>query len=98
MTTPIGAAPSALTAQNSKLKSAAADFEAFFVAQMLKQVREAANSDGDTAGATMIEFAEEHLARAIASGGSLGLGRLLMDSVQKASHATEALSASRLQR
>ncbi len=67
----------------ANVKDAAAQFESLLIAQMLKSMR---GSDGDgwlgtgedQAGATMMEMAEEHLARVLAEQGGLGLASLVV--------------------
>ena len=65
---------------------AAAEFESLLVAQLLKGMRQASASgeeEGwfgtgeDHSASSMMDVAEEHLARSIAAQGGLGLARLL---------------------
>lgn len=59
----------------------ASEFEALLIGQMLKSAR--ANSEGwfgtgeDTSSASLIEIAEDQIARVIAEGGGLGLGGMI---------------------
>lgn len=62
------------------LERAAKEFEAMFLTQLLKLARESnwTNKPDEESGAESYkEFAEEHLAKAIAAQGSLGLDRLI---------------------
>ncbi|MCC6367273.1 MAG: hypothetical protein IT165_27445 [Bryobacterales bacterium] len=63
------------------IEGAAASFEALFIGNLLKSVREASQGtlggEGDQAGSTMMDVAEEYLANDIAKGGGLGLARLV---------------------
>ena len=61
-----------------KIREVAAEFESLLVAHMLKTVRESSSGGWlgggeDQAGSTMVSLAEAQFARAIASGGGLGL-------------------------
>lgn len=59
------------------LREAAQAFEGLLLANLLKSAR-AEDSDAEQQdGATMREFAEEHLARQIAQGGGLGFARMI---------------------
>ncbi|MCC6389691.1 MAG: hypothetical protein IT167_03730 [Bryobacterales bacterium] len=63
------------------IEGAAASFEALFIGNLLKSVREASQGalggEGDQAGSTMMDVAEEYLANDIAKGGGLGLAKLV---------------------
>ena len=50
------------------------------LAQLLKSMR--AGTSGDEAGNTMLEIAEEHLARVLAAQGCLGLANLVEESLR----------------
>lgn len=70
----------------ARLKEVAAQFEALLVAQMLKHIRESGSGGWmgggeDSAGATMVAHAEEHLAQALAAQGGLGLASLIEQSI-----------------
>ncbi|MEO8661877.1 MAG: hypothetical protein ABI693_25650 [Bryobacteraceae bacterium] len=80
-------------AGSERLKSvgdAAREFEALLIGQMLKSAREADGSEGwlgtgqDSSGTSVLEFAEQQFAQLMASGGGLGLAKMV----------TEGLSAS----
>lgn len=62
------------------LEQATKEFEAMFLTQLLKLARESnwtGKPDEETGSESYREFAEEHLAKAIAAQGSLGLDRLV---------------------
>jgi flagellar protein FlgJ len=65
----------------SKLKTAAQQFEALMIGEMLKQVRESneGGMDGvsDSASESAMGMAESHFAQAIASSGGLGLAKTI---------------------
>jgi Rod binding domain-containing protein len=66
------------------IREAASQFEALLIGQMLKEMRtsEAGGWLGggeEASGGTIIELAEEQLARALTIQGGLGLGRLIAD-------------------
>jgi Rod binding domain-containing protein len=71
-----------------KIKDAAVEFESLLMGQLLKCIREA-ESEGwlgggeDQAGATMMEVAEEHLARVLAAQGGLGLANLVVAGLER---------------
>ncbi len=74
-------------APDPKIAKAASDFEALFVAQMLRSAREAGaggfgNGDADQSSGAMMEMAEDQLAQALSSGGGLGLARTIAESFQ----------------
>ena len=65
-----------------KIREVAAEFESLLVAHMLKMVRESSSGGWlgggeDQAGSTMAGMAEAQFARAIASGGGLGLREVI---------------------
>jgi len=63
-----------------QIRAAAVEFEALLVAQLLKMMRETGWSEReeDTAASqTYLEIAEQHLARAVAAAGGLGIAPLL---------------------
>jgi len=70
------------------VQQVASQFEALVLGELLRHVREASSGSwlgegGDEAGKTLMGAAEEELARAIASGGGLGLGRLIAESLRQ---------------
>jgi len=67
------------------LEQAAKEFEAMFLTQLLKLARESnwtAKPDEEAGAESYLEFAEEHLAKAIAGQGSLGLDRLIRQQLE----------------
>ena len=78
--------PSAQSGSPSGLRHAAEQFEALFVGQMLRSVRESASEEtGEDAGAnsTFLELAEEQLAQALAARGGLGIATMVMTGLGK---------------
>ena len=73
-------------AQNEVMPSKAADaashFEALLIASMLKASHDSGSSwlgtGDDAAGQSAIDFAEEHLSRALASQGGLGIASMVI--------------------
>lgn len=68
------------TGPSTGLQHAAEQFEALFVGQMLRSVRESAEEeDGDDPGAnsTLLGMAEEQLAQTIAARGGLGIATMV---------------------
>ncbi|MGH9581773.1 MAG: rod-binding protein [Bryobacteraceae bacterium] len=67
---------------SAKLRKAAQDFEALMIGEMLKTTRESGSDgwlgSGDSAGNdSAMGLAESQLAQALASGGGLGLARMI---------------------
>ncbi len=76
-----------------RLHEAAVEFEALLLAQMLKSMREDRGWMGtgeDHTGASMLEIAEEHLVRVIASQGGLGLAGLILSGLLEGESAARA--------
>ncbi len=73
----------------AKIQQAARDFEALLLAQMLKSAREASgggltgDGDDDNANSTMIELGEQQFAQALASGGGLGIAKIVETGLAK---------------
>lgn len=69
------------------LKLAASEFESLLLSELLKSMR-GTGSEGwlgsgeDQAGSTMVEMAEQQVAQAIASGGGLGLSKLIVQGLE----------------
>ncbi len=72
-----------------KIENAAKQFESLLIAQILKSTHEAGSgwlSDGEDQSAdSTMELAEEQFAQAMASGGGLGLSRLITQDLSKES-------------
>src|ERR1700761_5146876 len=91
---------SLLTSSSSKatqdspeaIKKAASQFEALLVGEIMKSAREGDGSgwlgtDDDEAGSTMSDLSEQQFSQALASGGGLGLAKLISAGLTKtASH------------
>jgi Rod binding domain-containing protein len=76
--TPLGAPPAAPQPKN--VAEAAREFESLMLELMLQSARACGSGwlgEEDPAGSTMMELAEQHLARLIASRGGLGLAKLI---------------------
>jgi Rod binding domain-containing protein len=62
-------------------KSAAREFEALLIGQLMQSAfspeQMGLGGEMDSGGQTMLDFGREHLARVIAEGGGLGLGKLI---------------------
>ncbi len=68
------------TRTEASIHKAASQFEALFVAQMLRSARESASSNSDDSNSAIHDIAEEQLAQALAEGGGLGLARTIESS------------------
>jgi Rod binding domain-containing protein len=70
-------------------KSAAREFEAMLIGQLMQsafspqQMGLGGEGEMDSGGQTMLDFGREHLARVIAEGGGLGLGKLIESGLAK---------------
>jgi flagellar protein FlgJ len=77
---------SAQPSATSGLGHAAEQFEAMFVGQMLRSVRESAEEDTDSdpgENSTFLELAEEQLAQALAARGGLGIATMVKTELGK---------------
>ena len=64
--------------------SAAKQFEAMLIAQMLRSTHEAAGDDGDdSTNSTMMDLANQQLAQLLSDHGGLGLGAMIDKSLPK---------------
>ena len=67
-----------------KIRKAAADFEGLLIAQMLKSAREAGGGmtgdadEEDETNSTVLELGEQQLAQVLASGGGLGIAKMVI--------------------
>jgi Rod binding domain-containing protein len=72
--------------QPKTIEQAAEAFEGMFLSQLLRLVREGGNQaqlgEGDAAGGTMMEVAEEQLAAAVAKSGGLGFARSVIEQLR----------------
>ena len=68
--------------KSTKIESAAKEFEAMMISQMLKAAHAAGGSswsgDEDDANSTLTDMGEQQLAQALASGGGLGLAKMVV--------------------
>ncbi len=87
-------APLELSADRPRnLQQAAEAFEALLLSQMLRTARQSDGEAGDAMGSSILEMAEEYLARAIAQAGGSGLSAIIAGQLNAASHAhSEALN------
>ena len=79
--------PSVQSGPSGGLRHAAEQFEALFVGQMLRSVRESASEEADDdpgANSTFLELAEEQLAQALAARGGLGIATMVETGLGKA--------------
>jgi len=73
----------------ARIKETAKQFEALLIGQIMKSMREAGGSGWlgggeDQSGATMTEFAEQHVAQILGSQGGFGLAALIEKGLEKA--------------
>ena len=64
----------------SRIHEAAQQFEGFLISQILKTMSSSGSflgTDEDQAGSTAVDMAEEQFAKALSSGGGLGLAKLV---------------------
>jgi Rod binding domain-containing protein len=72
------------------IAKAATQFEALLIGEVLKSAREADGSgwmgtDEDEAGSTLMEVSEQQISQALASGGGLGLAKMISAGLSKTS-------------
>ena len=76
-------------------KSAAREFEALLIGQLMQSAfspeQMGLGGEMDSGGQTMLDFGREHLARIIAEGGGLGLGKLIESGLAKDDKGVAAL-------
>lgn len=83
---PFSASDVAATKKPSKLHDAAQQFEALMIGEMMRSVREAGSegwmgSGSDSGSESAMDMAEGQFARALATGGGLGLSKTIEQSV-----------------
>jgi Rod binding domain-containing protein len=71
-----------------RLREAAKDFEALLIGQILRSFRSeieegCLTAGGSSAGATMLEFAEQHLAQVLSRQGGLGLHEIIVQGLRR---------------
>jgi Rod binding domain-containing protein len=73
----------------SKVKDAAAQFEALLFSQMMRSARESSwgGDSEDKAGDSMMDLAEQQLSHLLASGSGIGLAKLVIQGISKKSGA-----------
>jgi len=78
----LGEIPAHAADDPAQLKKVAAEFESLLLAQMLKSARESCSGgwsgEEEESGSTMIEIAEQQLARLMAAKGGVGLAKLVV--------------------
>ncbi len=84
------------SSKSDKVVSAAKQFEALIMGQVLKTARESSDggwlgSDGDRTGELALEMAEQEFARALSANGSWGIAKLVMSSFDR--HPAKAASS-----
>lgn len=79
------------------IEEVAAQFEALLIAQLMQGMKPQQDDNvfgsGDQSGATMMEFAQEHISRSIASSGGFGLAKLVASSLRQRSPASRTETA-----
>jgi Rod binding domain-containing protein len=73
------------------ITKAATQFEALLIGEVLKSAREADGSgwmgtDEDEAGSTLMEVSEQQISQALASGGGLGLAKMISAGLSSSAH------------
>ncbi len=76
-------------ATETEIEKVASQFEALLIGQILQSMQGDPSSGAwggeDQTGASMMEFAQEHLAKNIAEGGGLGLSKLIRSGLRQKS-------------
>ena len=85
-------------AKPAKAEDAAKEFEALLIAQMLRTVREddaegASGDDGDSAGSTMLDVADQQFSKMLAQNGGLGLAKLVAKGLNQGAGNAEGQSS-----
>lgn len=76
------------SSQAAKLGRAASEFEALFVAQMLRSARESSaddsdDSDGAATNSPLMDLGEQQFAQALTNNGGLGLAKIVVTGLSK---------------
>lgn len=92
---PLGQLPPAVSAKEKAVTSpeeahrVALEFESLLLGQILQSMSSTADgslwSGGDPSSASMVEFAQEHLAKSIAAGGGLGIAKIVEQGLRQRS-------------
>ena len=76
-----------------KIEQAAKQFESLLIAQLMKSMHETGSQgwlgEEDESSECATEMAQEQFAQALANGGGLGLSRMIVDGLKRASQASE---------
>jgi flagellar protein FlgJ len=82
-----GSAPARKPAEAARLRQAAQEFEAIFIEHMMRTARQSGGHSGlfpsGPAGDLYRDMADQEMARSVAKGGGLGLGNLLLKSLER---------------
>ncbi len=74
---------------DAEIEKVASQFEALLIGQILQSMKGDASGGAwggeDQTGASMMEFAQEHLSKSIAEGGGLGLSKLIRSGLRQKS-------------
>lgn len=83
----LGKAAAKKPATEGELAKVASQFEALLIGQIMQSMKIGFGDNGaeDPTGNTMLEFAQEHLAKSIADGGGLGLATLIKGGLRQKS-------------
>jgi flagellar protein FlgJ len=73
------------------MKKAATQFEALLIGEILKSAREGAacgwmGTDEDEAGSTLMDVSEQQVSQALASGGGIGLAKMISAGLSASAH------------
>lgn len=78
------------SAEATKIKKCATEFEGLLIAQMLRSAREAGGGgltgdggDDSEANSTLLELGEQQFAQALANSGALGIGKMVIAGLEK---------------
>ncbi len=70
-------------AGTARVKHAAAEFEGFFLQEMLRSVRESTDSgDEDDSSSAVMDTAEQQFAQVLALQGGLGIGKMVLSGIE----------------
>lgn len=82
--------------EKSSKKETASDFEALLIGQMLKSARSDSNgwlgTGEDSSSESLVDLAEDQIAKVLAQGGGLGLGDMITKSIDQAGSSTQQIS------
>jgi Rod binding domain-containing protein len=76
--------------KTNKIETAAKQFEALMIAQMLRSAREAGSGglgdENDSSGSTMLDVADQQFSQLLANKGGLGLSNLIVKGLNKSAN------------